>query len=74
MPGLQIPMKTSSSGGAVAYDTAVDGSYSVYNAAIKNYPVANAFVDGSDTSQEKWGLQVTARTTQNNAWKTQLTY
>jgi len=67
-------MKTSSSGGAVAYDTAVDGSYSVYNATMKNYPVANAFLDGSDTSQEKWGLSSSNRTTQTNAWKTQLSY
>lgn len=74
MAGLQIPLKAGAAGTAVAYDTTVDGSYSVYSAALKDYPVANAFVDTGVTSQEKWGLQVTARATQNNAWKAQLTY
>lgn len=74
MAGLQIPLKAGSGSSAVAYDTAIDGSYSVYNATIKNYPVANAFLDGANTSQEKWGLQVTNRATQNTAWKAQLTY
>lgn len=74
MSGLSIPLKTGSSATAVAYDTAIDGAYSIYNATIKNYPVANAFVDGADTSQEKWWLQVSARATQNNAWKAQLSF
>lgn len=74
MAWLSIPLKVWSGASAVAYDTAVDGSYNIYNATLKNYPVANAFVDGSDTSQEKWWLQITSRATQNNAWKTQLSY
>lgn len=74
MAGLQIPLKAGASGAAVAYDTAVDGSYNIFSAALKNYPVTNAFVDGADTSQEKWGLQVTNRTAQNNIFKGQLSY
>lgn len=67
-------MKTSATSGSVAYDTAVDAAYTVYNATLKDYPVANAFVDGANTSQVKWGLQIAARATQNTAWKAQLTY
>ena len=54
MAVLNLPMKTSASSSAVAYDTALDAAYSVYTAVIKNYPVANAFVDTGNTSQEKW--------------------
>lgn len=43
MSGLSIPLKTGSSATAVAYDTAIDGAYNIYNATLKNYPVANAF-------------------------------
>lgn len=74
MSGLSIPLKTGSSATAVAYDTAIDGAYNIYNATLKNYPVANAFTIWVDTSQEKWWLQISSRTTQNNAWKTQLTF
>lgn len=67
-----IPLNTQNT--PSAYDTTVDGLYNIYNATLKNYPVANAFVDESDTSQEKWWLQITSRATQNNAWKAQLSY
>lgn len=67
-----IPLNTQNA--PSTYDTTIDGLYNIYNATLKNYPVANAFVDGSDTSQEKWWLQITSRATQNNTWKTQLSY
>lgn len=72
---IAIPLKTTSSGGsAAAYDTVVDATYSVYNAALKDYPVTNAFTDGADTSVTKWGLQSTNRTTQNNIFKGHLSH
>lgn len=53
------------------YETLIDSLYRVYNATLKEYPIANAFVDGSDVSVAKWGLQSSNRTNQNNLFKGQ---
>lgn len=73
---FSLPLKTSGAGSSTpqTYDTTIDGTYNIYTATLKNYPVSNAFVSGAFTSQEKWGLQVSARSTQNSAWASQFSF
>lgn len=50
------------------FQGAVDALYNIFTARLRSYPVADAFVSNADTSQSKWGLQLTQRWIQNASW------
>ena len=67
---IAIPLKASEGGGNAAdYETTIDSQYLLHTMQLKNYPIPNIYADGTDISQEAWGLQITSRAAQNTAWK-----
>lgn len=67
MPSISIPALQSSGGAAADYNTTVDSKYNAYNIRVAAFNVADAFDEGLETSQARWGvMNLAARKGQND--------